>query len=310
MKELLIVDSFNILYRAHHVNKHLKASNGFPTGALHGFLKSLNAVKKLCPGHQVVITMDPFPDSVAAQGNIGALQSSVALDDSLSRKQIYPGYKGTRSPMPDDLQLQLWPLVHILQARGYPVLQGNELVEADDIAATIAYLNTQRGGKSVIYSGDKDLASMLQYDGITIYNPNTNSWFGAKELQEKFGVLPTQMTDFLSLMGDAVDNIPGVDKCGEKTAAKWLNQYGTLETLLENADAIKGVVGQKLRESRDVLSLSKKLVQLRLDIPLNFEACTMQKPADRHTLRSLLEQHELKDILKQFPKDPNEPTPS
>ena len=111
-------------------------------------------------------------------------------------------------------------------------------------------------------------------------------------------------------MGDAVDNIPGVDKCGEKTAAKWLNQYGTLEALLENADAIKGVVGQKLRESRDVLSLSKKLVQLRMDIPLNFEACTMQKPADRHTLRSLLEQHELKDILKQFPKDPNEPTPS
>ena len=314
-KDLLIIDGFNILYRAFHGNNNLTGPNGQPTGAIHGFMKTLNMLKTMFDNHQVVITLDPFPSNclhtIRAPGaSAPRLQQLADLGDSgPSRKDILPSYKGTRSAMPEDLQKQLLPLTFILQGHGYPVLQGNNYAEADDLLATIATLAVERGAKVVIGSGDKDGMAMVKDGSVRVFNPNTNKVMQEADVFEKFGVYPDKIEDFLALMGDTVDCIPGVPKCGEKTAAKWLNLYGDLAGVIANADAVKGVVGENLRASLVHLPIARSLTSLKRNLPVDYESATAQQPMDVQLLTTMYQQLGMKTALSNLAASLPEPTP-
>lgn len=315
-KDLLIIDGFNILYRAFYGNNSLTGPNGQPTGAIHGFMKTLNLLQRQFIDHQVVITLDSFPqNSVYTVSQPGVtkntrLQHLADLGDSgPSRKDIFPSYKGTRSAMPDDLQKQLWPLTFILQGHGYPILQGNNYAEADDLLATIATLAVERGVKVVIASGDKDGMAMVKDGCVRVFNPNANKVMLEADVFEKFGVHPEKIEDFLALMGDAVDCIPGVPKCGEKTAAKWLNLYNDLNGVIANADAVKGVVGDNLRASLAHLPVARSLTGLKRNLPVDYNAATTQQPMDTQLLTTMYQQLGMKTALANLNESISEPTP-
>ena len=314
-KDLLIIDGFNILYRAFHGNNNLTGPNGQPTGAIHGFMKTLNFLQRQFVDHQVVITLDPFPhNSVHTISQPGVatprLQQLADLGDSgPSRKDILPSYKGTRSAMPDDLQKQLLPLIFILQGHGYPILQGNAYAEADDLLATIATLAVERGARVVIGSGDKDGMAMVKDGSVRVFNPNTNKVMMEADVFEKFGVYPDKIEDFLALMGDSVDCIPGVPKCGEKTAAKWLNLYGDLNGVITNADAVKGVVGDNLRASLVHLPIARSLTSLKRNLPVDYETATAQQPMDVPLLTTLYQQLGMRTALSNLNASLSEPAP-
>jgi DNA polymerase-1 len=314
-KNLLIIDGFNILYRSFHGHTNLTGPNGQPTGAIHGFMKTLNMLRNQFEGHQVVITLDPFPHNGLHTGPaLGSptprLQQLADLGDSgPSRKDILPSYKATRSAMPEDLQKQLLPLTFILQGHGYPILQGNHYAEADDLLATIATLAVERGAKVVIGSGDKDTMALVKDGSVRVFNPNTNKVMLESDVFEKFGVYPDKIEDFLALMGDAVDCIPGVPKCGEKTAAKWLSLYGDLAGVIANADSIKGVVGDNLRASLAHLPIARSLTSLKRNLPVDYESATAGQPMDVQLLTTMYQQLGMKTALSQLNAFAPEPTP-
>lgn len=304
-KDLLIIDGFNILYRAFHGNNNLTGPNGQPTGAIHGFLKTVNFIHRMVPDHQLVITLDPFPQNclhtIAPPGMKPRVQQLADLGDSgPSRRDILPSYKNTRSAMPEDLQKQLLPLTFILQGHGYPILQGNGYAEADDLLATIATMAVSRGAKVVIGSGDKDGMAMVKDGSIRVFNPNTNKMMMEADVFEKFGVYPDKIEDFLALMGDSVDCIPGVPKCGEKTAAKWLNLYGDLAGVIANADAVKGVVGENLRASLAHLPVARSLTSLKRNLPVDYDTATAAQPMDAQLLTTMYQQLGMKTALAQL----------
>ena len=245
---IFIIDGSSYLYRAYHAMPPLTSSSGQPTGAIKGVTNMLMTLKKDSEGSPIIVVFD-------AKGKT-------------FRNDVYKDYKANRPPMPDDLREQLKPLKEIVKAIGFPLIE-IEGVEADDVIATLVKKAKENNFKAVISSLDKDLMQLVEDPISTMMNTMTHQIFDEAKVFEKFGVKPNQIRDMLALTGDASDNIPGVPKVGQKTAAKWLNEFGDLSTIKSNADGIKGVVGENLRNSLDDLDRNVELVSLKHDVELD-----------------------------------------
>jgi DNA polymerase-1 len=277
--DLVLVDGSSYVYRAFHALPPLTNSRGEPTGAVYGVL---NMLLKFVKDYQ--------PKCIA-----------VVFDASgkTFRDDLFAEYKANRPPMPNDLRSQIEPLLSIIRAQGLPILR-IEGVEADDVIGTLA-CRAAKAGKSVLIStGDKDMAQLV--DGsITLINTMSNSVLDRAGVKAKFDVFPEQIIDYLALVGDSSDNIPGIEKVGPKTAAKWLGQYQTLDNLVANATQISGKVGENLRAGLQTLELSKKLATIHsdLELPLAHDQLTPTEP-DTNKLRELYTRYELRSLLKQL----------
>ena len=260
-KNLYIVDGSSYVYRAFHAMPPLTTSSGRPTGAIKGVSNMMMSLKNENDGSSIITVFD-------AKGKT-------------FRSDIYSDYKANRPPMPDELRLQLDPIKSICKAIGFPIVE-IEGVEADDVIATIVKMATEEGYSCVISSLDKDLMQLVEDPAVSMINTMTNKKFSEKDVIEKFGVKPNQIRDMLALVGDSSDNIPGVPKVGQKTAAKWLNEFGDLESIKENASSVKGVVGENLRNSLDDLDRNISLVSLKqdVDIQVKFTDLLTQNPDD------------------------------
>jgi len=247
-KTFVLVDGSYYMFRAYHGMPELANAKGEPTGAIFGVI---NMLRKLFNEYQ--------PDYLA-----------VIFDakGKTFRNELYKEYKAHRPPMPDDLACQISPIHDIIRALGLPMLIIDD-VEADDVIGTLATQASEQGLKTYISSGDKDLAQLVD-DNVCLVNTMNNTVLDKDGVREKYGVPPASIIDYLALMGDSVDNIPGIPKVGPKTAVKWLAQYESLEEIVHHADEIKGKVGESLRANLDQLYLSKELVTLKLDVDLEF----------------------------------------
>lgn len=275
---LILVDGSSYLFRAYHVPylQALSTSYGQPTGAITGVLNMIKSLQKDYPNGNIVVVFD-------AKGKT-------------FRNDMYADYKANRPPMPDDLRTQIAPLHEIIQAMGLPLLV-IEGVEADDVIGTLANQASKLGMETVISTGDKDMAQLVT-PHVRLINTMTNVEMDEAGVEEKFSVRPDQIIDYLALMGDKVDNIPGVDKCGPKTAAKWLAEYGTLQKVMENADKVKGKVGEHLRSALGHLPLSYELATIRLDVDLPHDVRDIKATEiDFDKLLALSSQYELKRLL-------------
>ncbi|AKJ96221.1 DNA polymerase I [Thioalkalivibrio versutus] len=244
---LVLVDGSSYLFRAFHALPPLTAPDGAPTGAMIGVANMLRKLRADYGPEHMAVVFD-------AKGKT-------------FRDDIYPEYKATRPPMPDELAAQIEPLHELVRAMGLPLLCVGG-VEADDVIATLADQAARAGHAVVISTGDKDLAQLVD-DRITLVNTMSGVTLDPDGVREKFGVAPEQIVDYLALMGDSVDNIPGVDKVGPKTAAKWIAKYGDLDTILEQADDIGGKIGENLRAATDRLPTSRELITVKRDVPLD-----------------------------------------
>ncbi|WP_028484643.1 DNA polymerase I [Thioalkalivibrio sp. ALE17] len=244
---LVLVDGSSYLFRAYHALPPLTAPDGAPTGAMIGVANMLRKLRADYGPEHMAVVFD-------AKGKT-------------FRDDIYPEYKATRPPMPDELAAQIEPLHELVRAMGLPLLCV-EGVEADDVIATLADQSARAGHDVVISTGDKDLAQLVN-DRITLVNTMSGVTLDPEGVQEKFGVAPEQIVDYLALMGDSVDNIPGVDKVGPKTAAKWIAKYGDLDTILEQADDIGGKIGENLRAAAERLPTSRELITVKRDVELD-----------------------------------------
>jgi len=245
---IFIIDGSSYLYRAFHAMPPLSTSKGQPTGAVKGVTNMLLNLKKDSEGSPIIVVFD-------AKGKT-------------FRNEIYSEYKANRPPMPDELRLQLDPVKSICKAIGFPLIE-IEGVEADDVIATITRMAKDAKYKCVVSSLDKDLMQLVEDPDTTLMNTMKHEIFNEEKVFEKFGVKPNQIRDMLALVGDSSDNIPGVPKVGQKTAAKWLNEYSNLDGVIKNADLIKGVVGDNLRNSLSELQRNVDLVSLKEDVDLN-----------------------------------------
>ncbi|HYL17514.1 MAG TPA: DNA polymerase I [Burkholderiales bacterium] len=283
MKTLLLVDASSYLYRAFHALPDLRTKAGEPTGAIYGVLNMLRRLHKDVPADYSACVFD-------AKGRT-------------FRDDWYPEYKATRAPMPDDLGVQVAPLHQCIRALGWPLLEVPG-VEADDVIATLACEATRLGIRTVISSGDKDLTQLVDAR-VTMVNTMSNETFDEDHVLAKFGVKPAQIADYLSLIGDSIDNIPGVEKVGPKTAVKWLAQYGSLENLLAHADEITGAVGENLRKARDWLPQARRLVTVKrdLDLPSKVEELTHQ-PSDKAKLAELFDRFEFRAWRRELGETP------
>ena len=246
---IFVIDGSSYLYRAYHAMPPLSTSSGRPTGAVKGVTNMLMNLKKDSEGSPIIVVFD-------AKGKT-------------FRNNIYSEYKANRPPMPDDLKEQLQPVKAICKAIGFPLLE-IEGVEADDVIATITRMAKEAKFKCVVSSLDKDLMQLVEDPNTTLMNTMKHEIFDEAKVFDKFGVKPNQIKDMLALVGDSSDNIPGVPKVGQKTAAKWLNQYGNLNAIKENATEIKGVVGDNLRNSLGDLDRNIELVSLKEDVDLKY----------------------------------------
>lgn len=283
MPKLVLVDGSSYLFRAYHALPPLTNTKGIPTGAAYGVL---NMLRKLFQDEQ--------PDY------IGVIFDTKSKN---FRHEIYPAYKANRPSMPDELAVQIGPLHEMIQAMGFPLL-AIEGIEADDVLATLAEHAKQKGVRTVISTGDKDLAQLVDDDKVTLVNTMTGSVMNEDAVLAKFGVAPNQIIDYLALVGDPVDNVPGVPKVGPKTAAKWLQEFGTLENLIKNADSITGKIGENLRAHLDHLPLGKELVTVKRDMPLAIDFDDLKRqPQQRDKLRVLFQEFEFKSWLKELDKE-------
>ncbi len=272
-KPLLLIDGSSYLFRAFHALPDLETSDGFPTGAMRGVLAMLRKLPKEYPGSTVVAVFD-------AKGKT-------------FRDTMYPQYKANRPPMDDRLRKQIQPIHEMVEALGMPLLVVPG-VEADDVIGTLAAQATALKQPTIVSTGDKDMAQLVtKY--VTLINTMSDTTMDAAGVEEKFGVRPDQIIDYLALMGDTVDNIPGVPKVGPKTAAKWLGIYDTLDELISKADEIKGKVGESLRDNLEQLPLSRELTTIKCDVELAVSADTLQMAEPNvDKLRELYERYEFK----------------
>jgi DNA polymerase I len=279
MKRLVLIDGSSYLYRAFHALPPLSNAQGEPTGALFGVVNMLRATLKENPDFAAFV--------VDASG-------------PTFRDALYPQYKANRPPMPDELRAQVEPMCRIVEALGFPILRVPG-VEADDVIGTLA-LQAAAGGIDVTVStGDKDFAQLVR-PGIVLVNTMSGSRLDSDaSVMEKFGVRADQIIDLLSLMGDSVDNIPGVDKCGPKTAAKWLAEYGSLDGVIENAQKIGGKIGENLRSALPQLPLSRQLATIKTDVVLDHapDALTL-RARDVDALRTLYARYGFNQALKEL----------
>jgi len=274
--KLVLVDGSSYLYRAYHALPKLTSSRGEPTGAIHGVLNMINKLMNDETTEHFVVIFD-------APGKT-------------FRDEMFDEYKANRPPMPDDLQEQVDPLLEAIPAMGLPLLRING-VEADDVIGTLCRQAQDAGMDVLVSTGDKDMAQLVN-DKVTLVNTMTGKILNREGVKKKFDVFPEQIIDYLALVGDSSDNIPGVPKVGAKTAAKWLNQYDSAEEIIANADKITGKVGESLRENFDQLRLSQALATIRQDVELpDGPAELKRKPADTNTLKTLYGRLELKRLL-------------
>lgn len=225
--DLVLIDGSSYLYRAFHALPNLTNSAGEPTGALHGVLTMINKLVREQPAAYVGVVFD--------------------TPGKTFRDDLYPEYKANRPPMPDELREQVGPLLDAVTSMGLPLLQVDG-VEADDVIGTLCHEAAADGLNVLVSTGDKDLAQLVN-DNVTLVNTMNDLVLDHDGVKTKFDVYPAQIIDYLALVGDSADNIPGVPKVGAKTAAKWLNQYDSADGIVENADDIKGKVGESLRDN-------------------------------------------------------------
>jgi DNA polymerase-1 len=278
-KTLLLVDGSSYLYRAFHALPGLKSpQTGEPTGAIYGVL---NMLRKLATDYKPA-----------------ALACVFDAKGKTFRDAEYSEYKANRTPMPDDLRVQVAPLHEAVEALGWPMLIV-EGVEADDVIATLAEEAKRDGWRAVISTGDKDFAQLVD-ERVTLVNTMSNELLDIEGVKKKFGVPPEKFLDYLTLIGDQIDNIPGVDKVGPKTAAKWIEKYGSLEGVLAHADEISGLAGENLRKARDWLPKARHLLTIKRDVPLDVKIENLQKKPDPARQREQYERFGFKSWLKEF----------
>ena len=279
MPRLVLIDGSSYLYRAFHALPPLANAEGEPTGALFGVVNMLRA------------TLKEQPDFVAFV---------VDAPGKTFRDALYPEYKANRPPMPDDLRAQVQPMCDVVQALGIPILR-EPGVEADDVIGTLALAAADEGIDVTISTGDKDFAQLVR-PGVALVNTMSGSRMDSVEaVVAKFGVRPDQIVDLLALMGDSVDNIPGVEKCGPKTAAKWLAAHESLDGVIAAAPGIKGKVGDNLRAALDRLPLNRTLATIRTDVPLALAPTDLALRApDTGALRALYARYGFVQALKEL----------
>ena len=268
MQTLLLVDGSSYLYRAFHGLPDLRSPQGEPTGAIYGVINMLRKLRS-----------DYKPDYLAC---VMDAKGKTFRDD------WYPEYKANRTAMPDDLSVQIEPLLQTIRALGWPLLM-IEGVEADDVIGTLAKHAEARGAKTVISTGDKDLTQLVT-PHVSLINTMSNETLDEAGVLAKFGVEPARIVDYLSLVGDSVDNVPGVEKVGPKTAVKWLSQYQTLDNVMASAGEIGGVVGDNLRKALDWLPRGRRLLTVKCDVDLPFDWNNLTaKDTDKAKLVELFE---------------------
>ncbi len=278
-KKLVLIDGSSYLYRAFHALPNLSTSDGQPTGAVYGVI---NMVRKLM--------QDQAPDYVA-----------VVLDakGKTFRNQLYPRYKANRPPMPAELAGQIPWLHELVEALGLPLLSVPG-VEADDVIATLAAQARDAGMKTLVSTGDKDLAQIVGQD-VLLIDTMKDTVFDEAGVRDKFGVPPERIIDYLALVGDASDNVPGVPKVGPKTAVKWLTEYGTLDRLIAHAEELGGKVGANFREALEQLSISRELVTVKRDVELEVgPADLVPATPDTEKLKKLYARLEFQAWLKEL----------
>ena len=277
----VLVDGSSYLFRAFHGLPPLLNSKGHPTGAIKGVISMLRRLQLDYPDSKLVIIFD-------AKGKN-------------FRHEMFPEYKANRPPMPEDLRCQIEPIHRIIRAMGLPLIMVPG-VEADDVIGVLAKQATDSKVDVVISTGDKDMAQLVT-EHVTLLNTMTNVAMDIDGVKEKFGVRPDQIIDYLALMGDSVDNIPGVPKCGPKTAVKWLTAYETLEGVMENADQVKGKVGENLRNSLEFLPLSYQLATIKLDVELPESLSEIEYTSfEKDTLLSIYQEYEFKSWITTLEK--------
>jgi DNA polymerase-1 len=277
-KTLLLVDGSSYLYRAFHALPELKSPRGEPTGAIRGVLAML---RRLAQDHKA--------------------QARACVFDAKGptfREAEYAQYKAHRPPMPEDLVAQIEPLKEGCAALGWPVL-AVEGVEADDVIATLAAEASRRGWRTVVSTGDKDLAQLVDAD-VTLVNTMTNETLDPAGVEQKFGVAPASIVDYLALTGDAVDNVPGVDQVGPKTAAKWIQRYGSLDAVMAHAGEIGGAAGENLRKSLDWLPRGRRLLTVKRDVALPVTLEALAGAPDPEKQRALFERFGFKAWLAEL----------
>jgi len=247
---LYLVDGSSYIYRAYYAIRHLSSPSGQPTNAIYGFIQML---LKLLKDHQ--------PRHVAVVFDVGRVTF---------RTGLYPEYKANRAAMPDDLRAQVGPIRDVVRAFNIPALELAGF-EADDIIGALAARHSAAGGRVVVVTGDKDLMQIVT-ERVTLLDTMKGKASGIAEVIERFGVGPELVPDILGLAGDSSDNIPGVPGIGEKTAIKLIQEFGSLDQLLERAGEVKGKTGERLREFRDQALLSRQLATIELNVPLEVTA--------------------------------------
>jgi DNA polymerase-1 len=245
-KIMLLVDGSSYLYRAYHAMPDLRGPEGVPTGALHGMVAMLKRLREQIPAAHAVCVFD-------AKG-------------PTFRDEWYPDYKAQRAPMPEPLVQQIEPIHEVVRMLGWPVLMVPG-IEADDAIGTLARVAAENGHQVVISTGDKDLAQLVTAQ-VSLINTMSNEKLDVAGVQAKFGVPPDRIVDYLTLVGDTVDNVPGVDKVGPKTAVKWIAEHGSLDGVIAAAAGMKGAAGENLRQALDWLPTGRKLVTVRTDCDL------------------------------------------
>jgi DNA polymerase-1 len=276
---VVLVDGSSYLFRAFHALPPLTTSKNHPTGAIKGVISMIRRLEQDFPGSKMVVVFD-------AKGKT-------------FRHDLYDEYKANRPPMPEELACQIDPIHQIVDAMGLPPLIVTG-VEADDVIGTLAKEATDKGIDVVVSTGDKDMAQLVT-DHVTLINTMTNTRMDREGVYEKFGVTPEQIIDYLALVGDKVDNIPGVNKCGPKTAVKWLQSYQNIDTLLEHADEIKGKIGEYLREAKDSLPLSRELATIRTDVELSVGLEDLQvRQQDNSKLLALFKEYEFRSWVAEL----------
>jgi len=276
---LVLIDGSSYLYRAFHALPSLSNSRGDPTGAVHGVLNMINKLVREQSSEHIAVVFD-------APGKT-------------FRDEIFSEYKANRPPMPDELRLQIDPLLEAVTAMGLPLLR-IEGVEADDVIGTLCREAVKSGQDVLVSTGDKDMAQLVD-DKVTLVNTMSGTVLDRDGVKKKFDVYPEQIIDYLALVGDSSDNIPGVPRVGAKTAAKWLNQYGSVAEIVKNASEITGKVGESLRENLDQLALSQKLATIEQSVKLEKKPKDLKRgKPDLESLRVLYGRLELRTLLRQL----------
>jgi len=280
---LLLVDGSSYLYRAFHALPDLRSPDGHPTGAMHGMVNMLRRLRADFPAAYIACVFD-------AKGKT-------------FRDDLYPEYKATRASMPEDLSKQIEPIHEVVRHMGWPILMV-EGVEADDVIGTLAAQATARGMNTVVSTGDKDLAQLVN-DKVMLINTMSNEKLDEAGVLAKFGVAPNRIIDYLTLIGDTVDNVPGVSKCGPKTAVKWLTLHGSLDGVIENAHTIGGAVGANLQAALEWLPKGRELITVKCDCDLtnhlvSIEESLIGRPEDKDALRDFFQRYGFKTMLKEL----------